>query len=56
MRKEEDAVPEDVERVEEAERLVVSAQRERVAPPEQVQVVGELEDVLVQDVVDRERS
>ena len=52
---EEDAVPEDVERVEEAEPLVVAAEGERVPPLEQREVVGELEDVLVQDVVDRER-
>src|SRR3990172_4270032 len=48
-------MPEDVERVEERERLKVRAERYDVPPLEQAEVVGELPDVLIQDVVDRER-
>ena len=55
LRQEEDAVPEDVERVEELERLEIRAEGERVLAAEEAEVVGELPDILVEDVVDRER-
>src|SRR5205807_4584347 len=53
-RKEEDPVPEDVERVEERERLKIGADGEDVLSPDQTHVVGELPHVLIQNIVNRE--
>src|SRR4030095_2515715 len=55
VRQLEQAVPENVERVEESESLEVPAERDRVSVLKEGKVVGELPNVLVQDVVDRER-
>jgi hypothetical protein len=51
LRQEEHSVTEDVERIEEFERLEVSADGEDVLPPENAQVVGQLPNVLIENVV-----
>src|SRR5207244_11609998 len=54
-REKEHTVPEDVERVEERERLEVRAESDDMLPLDPGEVLGQLPHVLVEDVVDRKR-